>query len=110
MRTTRMTERIEFYSMHNGKTEDGVPIEDLPVLEFSCWAELLNTPVREYRNPTTQVGFRKESPNFAIKFEIRRPIDSSWHVKWRDKEYEITGLDPDYDRRDLTKLECKVVD
>lgn len=105
-----MTERIEFYSTEPGVTDDGVPIENEKTLKYSCWAELLNTPMREFRDPTTKVGFRKEQPNFAIKFEINIPIDSMWHIMWRNKEYEITGVDPDYDKRNVTKIECKAVE
>ncbi|MQS52169.1 head-tail adaptor protein [Companilactobacillus mishanensis] len=111
MRLTHMTERIEFYSLVEGKTPEGVPTlieSDTP--EYSCWAELLNTPMREFKDPTTKVGFRRESPNFAIKFEVNIHIDSMWRVKWRGKFYEITGLDPDFDKRNVTKLECKAVE
>ena len=107
-----MTERIEFISSKTDKNDDGVmmpPDENSKPL-FSCWAEVLNTPIREFKDATTKVGNRKESPNFAIKFEPQRLIDSSWKVKWRGNIYQITGIDEDFDKRDLTKLECKAVD
>lgn len=110
MRLTRMTERIDFISKEPGITPEGIPTEGISTTKYSCWAELLNTPMREFKDPTTKVGFRRESPNFAIKFEINIPIDSMWHVVWRGKEYEITGIDPDYDKRNVTKLECKAVE
>lgn len=106
-----MTERIEFISNKPTQNEDGVLVPagpDTPPI-FSCWAEVLNTPIREFKDATTKVGNRRESPNFAIKFEAQRLIDSTWKVRWRNKMYEITGIDEDFDKRDLTKLECKVV-
>ena len=107
MRLTHMTERIEFLGSKSVQNEDGVmvPQDDVPL--FSCWAEVLNTPIREFKDATTKVGNRKESPNFAIKFEAQRPIESTWKVKWRGTIYQITGIDEDYDKRDLTKIERK---
>ena len=112
MRLTRMTERSDFISSKKVQNEDGVmvpPSADTPPI-FSCWAEVLNTPIREFKDATTKVGNRRESPNFAIKFEMQRLIDSTYKVRWRGKLYEITGIDEDFDKRDLTKLECKAVD
>jgi len=109
MRTTRMTERIEFWKTSYSKDENNVPVNGKSKCVYSCWAELLNTPIREFRNPTTKVGYRRESPNFAIRFNVHQPIDSTWIVVWRDKDYEITGVDEDYDKRDITKIECKAV-
>lgn len=109
MRLTHMTERIEFLSNKEVQNEDGVMVPQNNVVVFSCWAEVLNTPIREFKDATTKVGNRKESPNFAIKFELQRLIDSTWKVRWRGYVYEITGIDEDFDKRDLTKLECKAV-
>lgn len=109
MRLTHMTERIQFLGSKSVQNEDGVMVPQDNVTLFSCWAEVLNTPIREFKDATTKVGNRKESPNFAIKFEPQRLIDSSWKVKWRGNIYEITGIDEDFDKRDLTKLECKAV-
>ena len=110
MRLTHMTERIEFLGSKEIQNKYGVMVPQSDVSLFSCWAEVLNTPIREFKDATTKVGNRKESPNFAIKFEPQRLIDSSWKVKWRGNIYQITGIDEDFDKRDLTKLECKAVD
>lgn len=110
MRLTHMTERIEFLGSKEVQNKYGVMVPQKDVPLFSCWAEVLNTPIREFKDAMTKVGNRKESPNFAIKFEPQRLIDSSWKVKWRGNIYQITGIDEDFDKRDLTKLECKAVD
>lgn len=110
MRLTHMTERIEFFGSKEVQNKYGVMVPQKDVPLFSCWAEVLNTPIREFKDATTKVGNRKESPNFAIKFEPQRLIDSFWKVKWRGNIYQITGIDEDFDKRDLTKLECKAVD
>ncbi len=110
MRLTHMTERIEFFGSKEVQNKYGVMVPGTDTPLFSCWAEVLNTPIREFKDATTKVGNRKESPNFAIKFEPQRLIDSSWKVKWRGNIYQITGIDEDFDKRDLTKLECKAVD
>jgi len=104
-----MTERIEFLGTTIKQNEDGVTYEDTGTL-FSCWAEVLNTPNREFRDPTTKVGYRKNSPNFAIRFVAQRPIDSTWKIKWRGDTFEITGIDEDFQKRDITKIECKEVE
>ena len=109
MRLTRMTERIEFWDSESTQNEDGVMVPG-GSLQFSCWAEVLNTPIREFKDATTKVGNRRKSPNFAIKFEMQRLIDSAWKVHWRGEVYRITGIDEDFDKRDLTKLECQAVD
>ena len=80
MRLTHMTERIEFLGSKEVQNKYGVMVPQKDVPLFSCWAEVLNTPIREFKDATTKVGNRKESPNFAIKFEPQRLIDSSWQV------------------------------
>lgn len=105
-----MTERIRFVAKGPTITEYGVPTETGSVTKYECWAEVLNTSMREFKDPATKVGFRRETPNFAIKFEFKVPIDTTWHVIWRGKEYSIEGLDPDFDKNNLTKLSCKAVE
>ena len=76
------------------------PIKDQKVKEFTVWAEVQNS---------SNVGFRKESPTFLIAFKTRKEIQSNWLINWRGKWYEITGMDPDYAKRDLTKITAQEV-
>lgn len=71
------------------------------------WAELPKMTVREFVQNSSDVGFRKESPTFLIAFKTRKEIQSNWLIGWRGKMYEITGMDPDYDKRDVTKISAQ---
>lgn len=110
MKIKNMTERITFYSVQSGV--DPVtrqPVENQPVEEFSCWAEIPKLPIREFVQNSSGVGFRKESPTFLVAFKLPKPIESNWQIKWRGKMYEITGMDPDYKLYDLTKISAQEV-
>lgn len=110
MKLKNMTERITFYSVQPGV--DPVtrqPVENQPVKEFSCWAEVPKLPIREFVQNSSKVGFRKESPTFLVAFKLPKPVDPTWLINWRGKMYEITGMDPDYKFRDLSKISAQEV-
>ncbi|WP_251547856.1 phage head completion protein [Limosilactobacillus caecicola] len=110
MKIKNMTERITFYSVDPGvDPETRQPTDASPVEEFSCWAEVPKLPIREFVNNGSQVGFRKESPTFLVAFKLPKVIQPNWLIKWRDKWYEITGMDPDYKTRDLSKISTQEV-
>ncbi|WP_225430243.1 head-tail adaptor protein [Limosilactobacillus antri] len=105
-----MTERITFYSVQTGV--DPVtrqPLDSAPVKEFSCWAEVPKLPIREFVQNSSEVGFRKESPTFLVAFKLPKPVQPNWLIEWRGKNYEITGMDPDYKLRDLSKISAQEV-
>lgn len=100
-----MTERITFYAVESGiDPETRQPVDGQPVKQFSCWAEVPKLPIREFIKNSSNVGFRKETPTFLVAFKLPKPIQANWLIKWRDKWYEITGMDPDYKTRDLSKI------
>lgn len=109
MKTTNMNERITFYSVGSGITEDGVPIDAVETQEFTVWAEVPKLPIREFVNQGNKVGYRKESPVFIIAFKTKKEIQSSWRIKWRNKMYEIKSLDPDYRTRDIIQISTQEV-
>jgi head-tail adaptor len=55
------------------------------------------------------LGTRKDSPTFLVRFLTAEEIQPTWRIQWRGNEYQITGLDPDYERRDLTTITAKAV-
>lgn len=55
------------------------------------------------------MGFRKETPVFLIAYKQQKEIQPEWRIKWRGKRYEITGIDPDYQNKDLTKVIGQVI-
>jgi head-tail adaptor len=55
------------------------------------------------------LGTRKDSPTFLVRFLTTEEIQPTWRIQWRGNEYQITGLDPDYERRDLTTITAKAV-
>lgn len=110
MKIKDMTERITFYSLKSGiDPEIHQPIENAPHEEFSVWAEVPKMPIREFVDKGSNVGFRKESPTFLIAFKTPKEIQSNWLIKWRGKTYQITGMDPDYKLRDLSKISTQEV-
>lgn len=109
MRLSNMRERIELWGTEPGKTSEGIATKDQPKLEYRCYTEVLNTPIREYRNPSDKVGLRKESPVFIIRFNPDVVIDTTWTIRWRGQFYEIIGTDPDYDKRTITKIEARAI-
>lgn len=108
MRTNRMTERITFVSYQLVK-KNGVPVDGMPVEHMTVWAEVPKLPIREANDPQTKLGTRKDSPTFLVRFLTKEEIQPTWRIRWRGTEYQITGLDPDYQRRDLTTITAKAV-
>lgn len=106
MKTNNMRERIAFVSM-TGAVKNGVPVGSQPVEHFSCWAEVPKIPIREANDPQTNVGVRTDSPTFLVRFLTDEDIDPKWLIQWRGNTYEITGLDPDFDKRDITTITAK---
>lgn len=98
-----MTERITFCSRQTGvdpKTHR--PVKSQLVDEFSVWTEVESMKVRDFT--TNTVAFRRETPVFLIAYKTQKEIQSNWLIKWRGRVYEITGMDPDYEHKDLTKI------
>ncbi len=107
MRTNRMTERIAFVS-YESKKVNGVPVDGVLVKHMTVWAEVPKVPIREANDPQTKLGTRKDSPTFLVRFLTAEEIQPTWRIQWRGNEYQITGLDPDYERRDLTTITAKL--
>ena len=108
MKTTNMTERITFCSRQTGvdpKTHR--PVKSQLVDEFSVWTEVESMKVRDFT--TNTVAFRRETPVFLIAYKTQNEIQSNWLIKWRGRVYEITGMDPDNEHKDLTKLSAQEV-
>lgn len=105
MRISTMTERITFYSISSGI--DPIThrqISNKETDEFSCWCEVSKLTVRETIKAPSEMGFRKEMPTFLIAYKQKKEIQSEWRIKWRGRHYEIIGIDPDYQHKDLTKV------
>ncbi|PLA93144.1 phage tail protein [Ligilactobacillus salivarius] len=110
MRLSTMTERITFYSISSGidpKTHRQIANKEQD--EFSCWCEVSKLTVRETVKAPSEMGFRKETPVFLIAYKQQKEIQPEWRIKWRGKRYEITGIDPDYQNKDLTKVTGQVI-
>ena len=107
MRTNRMTERIKLISYESQRGEGGVVNDDVPVTHMTLWAEVPKVPIREAIDPQTKLGTRKDSPVFLVRFLTAEEIQPTWRIEWRGVEYEITGIDADYQRRDITTITAK---
>ena len=103
MKLTHMTERITFLAKKTSVDENYSPVE-VETEKFSCWAEVQKLTLREFRN-SENVGYRKTTPIFLIAYKQKEEIQPDWRIKWRGKIYEITGLDPDFQKKDLTKIQ-----
>ena len=103
MRTLRLTERIQFISTGR-KLVNGVPTDTAEKLEFEVWAEVPKVPIREVRDSSVKVGIRKDKPTFLIRYLTEKEIDPKWKIRWRGGLYTITGLDPDFLRKDMTTI------
>lgn len=103
MRTLRLTERIQFISTGR-KLVNGVPTDTAEKLEFEVWAEVPKVPIREVRDSSVKVGIRKDKPTFLIRYLTEKEIDPKWRIRWRGNLYSITGLDPDFLRKDMTTI------
>lgn len=106
MRTTRMTERISFIS-YQEKIVNGMQTEAEKVTHFSVWAEVPKVSAKEFNDPQTKIGYRRDMPVFYIRFLTESEIDMSWRIEWRGNEYQIVDFDPDYDKKDMTKIGTK---
>jgi head-tail adaptor len=108
MKLTNMTERITFFSLKPGVT-NGVPTNNVKNDEFTCWAEVAKLPYREFVNNSTEVGYRKETPVFIISFKQKKEIQTNWRIRWRNQEYEIISMDPDYKTKDTNQIAGRVI-
>lgn len=108
MRTLRLTERIQFISTGR-KLVNGVPTDTAEKLEFEVWAEVPKVPIREVRDSSVKVGIRKDKPTFLIRYLTEKEIDPKWRIRWRGNLYSITGLDPDFLRKDMTTITAERV-
>lgn len=105
METTYMTERITLCSVATGI--DPVthrPLKQRLVEEFTVWAEVARLPIREMIANGSKIGFVKESPVFKIAYQTPKEIQPNWLIKWRGKQYAITGMDPDYRTKDTMTI------
>jgi hypothetical protein len=59
MRLTHMTERIEFLSNKEVQNEDGVMVPQDNAIVFSCWAEVLNTPLGSLKTPRLKLAIAR---------------------------------------------------
>lgn len=108
MQTIHMTERIALVS--NGrKLVNGVSTDTAETVQLELWAEVPKMPVREARDPHVQVGFRKDKPTFLVRYLTEKEIDPKWKIRWRGGLYSITGLDPDFLRKDITTITAERV-
>lgn len=105
MRTTNMRERISFISYGRGM-KNGVSVDGVKTKHMTVWAEVPKVPIREARD---DLGIRTDSPTFIVRFLTNEEIQPTWRIEWRGTEYEISGLDPDYQRRDITTITAKKV-
>lgn len=105
MRTTNMHERITFISYDRGMV-NGVAVDNKQTAHMTVWAEVPKVPIREARN---DLGIRTDSPTFIVRFLTEEEINPAWRIEWRGSEYQIAGLDPDYQRRDITTITAKKV-
>lgn len=105
MRTNNMRERITFVSYTSGKV-NGVPVSSQKTEHMTVWAEVPKLPIRE---ANSDMGVRTDAPKFIVRFLTDEDIEPTWRISWRGVEYEITGLDPDYQKRDITTITAKKV-
>lgn len=108
MLTLHMTERITLVSTGR-KLINGVPTDTAENVQLELWAEVLKMPVREARDPQVRVGFRKDRPTFLVRYLTEKEIDPKWKIRWRGGLYTITGLDPDFLRKDMTTITAEKV-
>lgn len=108
MRTLHLTERIQFISTGR-KLVNGVPTDTAEKLEFEVWAEVPKVPIREVRDPSVKVGFRKDKPTFLIRYLTEKEINPKWRIKWRQNLYTITGMDQDFLNKDITTITAERV-
>jgi head-tail adaptor len=107
MKTNNMRERITFVSFSARENDLGVVVADSPHDEFSVWAEVPKVPLREANDPNTELGIRTQKPTFIVRFLTQTEVQPEWAVRWHAKLFDITGLDPDYQRRDITTITTK---
>ncbi|ERL64048.1 hypothetical protein L248_1695 [Schleiferilactobacillus shenzhenensis LY-73] len=101
-----MTERIQFVS-YESDVINGVPIDGVKVDHGTVWAEVPKITIREATDPQTKLGTRKDTPTFLVRYLAAVNVQPEWRIIWRGVEYEITGMDPDYERRDLTTITAR---
>ena len=107
MRLNRLNQRITFVSIHGGKNEDGEYIENKQVDEFTCWAEIQKSPLKEFRNHESGLEGQQETFTVVIRYLQEKSIDTSWRVRFNGVLYEITGLEKDYSFREIQQLKVR---
>ena len=111
MKTTDMTERITFCSVQEGiNPKTHRPIKNQLVSEFTCWTEVPKLSVREFTSRENDISFRRSNPTFLIAYKQKKEIQNNWIIKWRNRLYTITGMDPDFQHKDVTTIVAQEVE
>lgn len=95
MNTSRMNERITFFSKTAGQNEDGEVVDTIREDIYSCWAEVLSSSVRDFKT-ASGLESGKATKNFGIRYHPHPPFDNSMYVEHRGTAYKIIELEADH--------------
>lgn len=115
MRTREMKTRITFFSEKGGQNEDGEVISPVRKDLYTCWAEVVRTSLKDFQEGAKQSTNKRakgvieaeEIKTFYIRHHPKAPFDSSAHVEYNGKEYDIVAIDADENSFDCDKIIVK---
>ena len=115
MRTRKMNARITFFSEQGGQNEDGKVIAPVRKDLYTCWAEVVRTFLKDFQEGAKQSTNKRakgmieteEVKTFYIRHYPKAPFDSSSHVEFNGKEYDIIAIDADENSFDCDKIIVK---
>lgn len=113
MNTNLMNVRIKLYNVVDGQNEDGDIIEGIKENEFSCWAEVSKSTVKEfrrsYKSKQSELNLNELNEVFIIRYQLLDKISNTMKIEFDNVQYEIIKIEPDHARKEHILISAKAV-
>lgn len=102
----QMKDRISFIKKVQKKNDFG-ELKTTEVVLFSCWSELKEQLLKEYKATIGTV--LEDSVTFMIRFEVAQKVTNDMKIKHRKKTYEVIKIMPDVTDKKFSCVVAKVI-
>lgn len=106
IKTSDLTQRVEFAKVINGKDEDGQPIKTEETV-LSCWACVQTQRLSDVK---ASIGTVLEGTlTFIIRYQQKSELTNDMKVRWSGKMFEIITITKGESAKDFTTIIAKEV-
>lgn len=110
MFTRKMNTRITIFKRVGGQNEDGEIVDSIRKNILTCWAEVLQTKIRDFQAKTKEkegtdgLVSSRDIKKFIIRYIPNVPFDNSMFIEFNGLEYKITNVEVDYATKDVIMI------